>query len=56
MCTLSWWRDGTSYGVFFNRDESRMRLEAEIPCRFETSGISYLSPDGPTTISLNRVD
>lgn len=44
MCTLSWWRDGTSYGVFFNRDESRMRLEAEIPCRFETSGISYLSP------------
>jgi hypothetical protein len=44
VCTLSWWRDGTSYGVFFNRDESRMRLEAEIPCRFETSGISYLSP------------
>ena len=44
MCTVTWWRNNTSYGVLFNRDESRMRLEGRLPARFEASGISYLSP------------
>lgn len=43
MCTVTWWRNNTSYGVLFNRDESRMRLEGRLPARFEASGISYLS-------------
>jgi len=47
MCTLSWWHQGASYGVFFNRDESRRRTPAEIPCCFEAHGLSYLSPVDP---------
>ncbi len=58
VCTLSWWRDGTSYGLFFNRDESRLRPEAEIPSCFEMAGVSYLSPVDPegggTWIWVNR--
>jgi len=47
VCTMSWWRHDTSYGVIFNRDESRLRSEAQIPSRFELSGVSYLSPVDP---------
>lgn len=57
MCTLTWWRNNTSYGVLFNRDESRTRLEAMLPGRFEAFGINYLSPvdsdSGGTWIWVN---
>lgn len=47
MCTVSWWQKGDSYGVLFNRDESRRRQEARPPSLFHEDGISFLSPVDP---------
>ena len=47
MCTLSWWQHELSYGVIFNRDESRTRSPAQ-PARLrERQNVSYLSPRDP---------
>jgi hypothetical protein len=58
MCTLSWWRTEHSFGVFFNRDESVGRSEAEPPASREQDGLDYLSPRDPdgggTWIFANR--
>jgi uncharacterized protein with NRDE domain len=58
VCTVSWWRKGDSYGVLFNRDESRKRLEAQPPSTFLEGDCSYLSPvdsdAGGTWIWVNR--
>jgi len=58
VCTVSWWRKGDSYGIIFNRDESRKRLEALPPAIFGGSDCSYLSPvdsdAGGTWIWVNR--
>lgn len=47
MCTLSWWQHEHSYGVLFNRDESRQRSAAQPPRLRERHDISYLSPLDP---------
>ena len=47
MCTLSWWRDKTAYGVLFNRDESRLRQRALPPALLKKRDTRYLSPLDP---------
>ena len=47
MCTLSWWRTGENYGVWFNRDESIKRAEASIPSQFVEDPVTYVSPIDP---------
>ena len=47
MCTVSWWRDKTIYGVLFNRDESRLRQPAHPPALFKKTDTRYLSPLDP---------
>ena len=47
MCTLSWWQHEHSYGVLFNRDESRKRSAAQPPRLRERQNVSYLSPQDP---------
>jgi hypothetical protein len=44
MCTVSWWRKNWDYGVLFNRDESRKRLEADPPATRQREGCRYISP------------
>ncbi len=47
MCTVSWWQKGGSYGLIFNRDESRKRLEARPPTLFSEKETTFLSPVDP---------
>ena len=47
MCTLSWWQQQDSCGVFFNRDESVKRSPADPPALFQRPGCRYLSPLDP---------
>lgn len=58
MCTVSWWRNGDDYGVLFNRDESRRRLEAEPPATRHLGPCAYISPidrdAGGTWIWVNQ--
>lgn len=58
MCTVTWWRSGTDYGVLFNRDESRKRLEAEPPSTRDLGTCTYISPvdrdAGGTWIWVNQ--
>ncbi|NNK97015.1 MAG: hypothetical protein HKP41_21890 [Desulfobacterales bacterium] len=44
MCTVSWWRNGSEYGLLFNRDESRKRLDALPPRLHNNSDCRYLCP------------
>jgi len=45
MCTVSWCRPNPgSYALFFNRDESKQRLPALAPQRFQCGETPYLSP------------
>lgn len=47
MCTLTWWRDENSYGVFFNRDEKKDRPIAEPPRLLSEKGVRFLAPRDP---------
>jgi len=55
---VSWWRNGSDYGLLFNRDESRKRLDA-IPPRVHNEGSCwYLCPvdadAGGTWVFVNQ--
>lgn len=54
MCTLTWWRNESGYGVFFNRDEKKKRPSAELPA-WRADG--FLAPRDPagggTWLSVN---
>lgn len=58
MCTVSWWRNGSDYGLLFNRDESRKRLDALPPRVHNEGGCRYLSPidadAGGTWVFVNQ--
>jgi len=47
MCTLTWWREEDSYGVFFNRDEKKDRPVAESPAHFDHERVNFLAPRDP---------
>ena len=48
MCTLTWWRgESGELEIFFNRDERKTRPVADPPSRFESDGVSFLSPRDP---------
>ena len=44
MCTVTWWQRNAEYGLLFNRDESRRRLEAINPAVQERGSCKYLCP------------
>ncbi|RZW18653.1 MAG: hypothetical protein EX260_08760 [Desulfobulbaceae bacterium] len=58
MCTVSWWKNGSEYGLLFNRDESRKRLDALPPRVHNDTGCRYLSPidadAGGTWVFVNQ--
>jgi hypothetical protein len=47
VCTLSWFPEGSSYHVVFNRDEQRERTPAVPPAIFEGSSGKFLAPLDP---------
>ena len=47
MCTLSWWKQETQWGVFFNRDEKKNRPIALPPRLTRTEKSLFLSPLDP---------
>lgn len=58
MCTVSWWRNGSDYGLLFNRDESRKRLDAIAPRVHNEGSCWYLCPidadAGGTWVFVNQ--
>lgn len=58
MCTLSWIHTSIGYHVFFNRDEQKTRLKAELPSVHQTDGVKSIMPIDPqgegTWISVNE--
>lgn len=47
MCTATWRCDRLGYEVFFNRDELRIRSEADRPERHEENGVACIAPTDP---------
>ena len=47
MCTMTWWRDASAYGVFFNRDERKSRSIAQPPTLQRLRGATFLAPRDP---------
>jgi hypothetical protein len=44
MCTATWLRDGRTFRLWFNRDESRGRPVATAPAVHEVDGVRFLAP------------
>ncbi len=58
MCTVSWFTTPSGYELFFNRDESRQRVEALPPEVFTDKSCEFLSPTdaqgGGSWIAVNQ--
>ena len=44
MCTVSWFATESGYELFFNRDESRKRLQASPPKLMYSNDVEFISP------------
>lgn len=44
MCTMTWFREGDGYQVFFNRDERRTRKPSSPPALHRAGAVRYLAP------------
>lgn len=47
MCTVSWSFKEHGYRLYFNRDEQRSRVRAELPRLIEWQGVEMISPIDP---------
>lgn len=47
MCTISWLYLNDEYHVFFNRDEQRSRVVAELPAEYQSGASAVLMPVDP---------
>ncbi|PCK03448.1 MAG: hypothetical protein COA42_20870 [Alteromonadaceae bacterium] len=47
MCTISWFVSSNGYDVFFNRDEQKSRVRADVPSEMSIDGVKVLMPIDP---------